>query len=326
MSTVTTQPVSDKAAATDQPIATPIASVIVPACNESAVVGNCLRALTRTMRPGELEIIVVCNGCTDHTADVARSVSPNITVIETDTPGKANALNLGDDHAQVFPRFYVDADVVMTTTSIRRATHAINTSEAEAVAPRNELLLKDCSWAVRAFFLIWKQLPYYRNEPVGAGGYGVSRTGRARFDEFPNLLAEDDYVNFRIGRSQRIVARDAWFRTSPPKTLWALIKVRARHQRGRLQLRDRYPQVWNRETRSYKSAASELLSRPRLWLPVFMYALTFAITRLMGWSQYRFKTDPMRWDRLDEDHSSGPAPELPDPTAARTDPGPPIGG
>ena len=47
-------------------------SVVIAAHNEEDVLGRCLDALLRGSRPTELEIVVVCNGCTDRTADVAR--------------------------------------------------------------------------------------------------------------------------------------------------------------------------------------------------------------------------------------------------------------
>ena len=47
-------------------------SVIIPAHNEERVIARTLEAMVAGASPGELEIIVVANGCSDATADVAR--------------------------------------------------------------------------------------------------------------------------------------------------------------------------------------------------------------------------------------------------------------
>src|SRR4051794_9821734 len=97
----------------------PVATIIVPAHNEAATIGRCLRALTEGGRPGEFEIVVVCNGCTDRTAAEARRFVPRgVTVLETDAASKVHALNLGDAAAHAFPRLYVDADVVIDRASV----------------------------------------------------------------------------------------------------------------------------------------------------------------------------------------------------------------
>ena len=94
-------------------------SIVVPAHNESSVIARTLRNMTDGAAPGELEIIVVCNGCTDNTAALARNFAPAVQVIETDMASKARALNLGDRAASSFPRIYVDADIILTVPAIR---------------------------------------------------------------------------------------------------------------------------------------------------------------------------------------------------------------
>ncbi len=73
-------------------------SVIIPAHDEGSVIARTLEAMTNGAAPGELDVIVVCNGCTDDTAAVARRFGPPVRVIETDIAGKSHALNLGDQN------------------------------------------------------------------------------------------------------------------------------------------------------------------------------------------------------------------------------------
>jgi hypothetical protein len=90
----------------------PIVSVVIPAHNESAVLAATLERLLAGTVPGEFDVIVVPNACTDATAAIARAAG--VTVIETPVPGKVPALRLGDEACQVFPRIYLDADVLLS--------------------------------------------------------------------------------------------------------------------------------------------------------------------------------------------------------------------
>ena len=90
-------------------------AVVVPAHDEAAVIERCLAAMLAEAEPDEFEIVVVCNGCTDDTAARARRSAPKARVIELSEASKAMALRAGDAAASVFPRCYVDADVVVST-------------------------------------------------------------------------------------------------------------------------------------------------------------------------------------------------------------------
>ena len=59
-----------------------LGSVVIPAHNEAKVIGRCLSGLLEGMAPGELEVIVVCNGCTDGSEDVARQFLEHTAVLE----------------------------------------------------------------------------------------------------------------------------------------------------------------------------------------------------------------------------------------------------
>jgi len=60
------------------------------------VIARTLKALTRGALPDELDVVVVCNGCSDDTAAIARRFGELVRIIETALPNNAHALNLGD--------------------------------------------------------------------------------------------------------------------------------------------------------------------------------------------------------------------------------------
>ena len=104
-------------------VSAPLASIVIPAHNEEAVLARCLRVLLAGSLPGELDVIVVANACTDRTAEIAREAG--VRVLETSTPGKANALRLGDAECVTFPRIYVDADIELENSSVRSARRCL---------------------------------------------------------------------------------------------------------------------------------------------------------------------------------------------------------
>src|SRR3546814_5284485 len=69
------------------PIHNPLISVIIAVWNGRATIGRCLDAVRAQSLPSEeLEIIVVDNGSTDGTAEIARSV-PGVIVLTEHRPG-----------------------------------------------------------------------------------------------------------------------------------------------------------------------------------------------------------------------------------------------
>lgn len=172
-------------------------SVVIAAHNEAAVIGRCLDALLAS-NPG-LDVTVVANGCTDDTAAVA-AARPGVRVVDRPEPGKAGALNAGDAVAHGFPRLYLDADIVLTPGGV----HALAAAVAEpagggpaplAAVPRRKLDLTGRPLLVRAFFAVNSRLPAYDRALFGRGAIALSAEGRARFDTFPSVIADDLYLD-----------------------------------------------------------------------------------------------------------------------------------
>ena len=73
--------------------------MIVPAYNEKECIADTVRSLVASDYP--VEIIVVDDGSTEGTADIAESLGfPHVTVILKTNGGKASALNTGILHAR----------------------------------------------------------------------------------------------------------------------------------------------------------------------------------------------------------------------------------
>ena len=248
-------------------------SIVIPARNEAAVIARTLKGMVEGAAPDELDIIVVCNGCTDDTAAIARGFGQPVRVIETAFSSKTHALNLGDEEARAFPRIYVDADVLVTISAIRALAERLQRGDVLAVAPHRRLDLNGCSWAVRAYFDIARRLPAAQQGFGGSGVYALSEAGRRRFGKFPDITADDAYVRVQFKPHDRETVASTASTVFPPRTLRNVIAIKARAQYGNLELARLLPELWTNMGQSNHTALVGLLRKPSLWPGLFIYGL-----------------------------------------------------
>lgn len=222
----------------------PRASIVIPAHDEAAIIRVTLERVLREATPGEFDLVVACNGCSDDTALVAASI-PGVRVVETEVGSKVAGLNLGDAVAEVFPRVYLDADIELDTASLRAVVSALEAG-ALAAAPLPRLDLTGCRPLARLYFSFWRRLGYARHHLVGSGCYALSAAGRARFGAFPDLVADDLYVYSLFTADERVNPAGARFVIRAPRSIRGTLDRRTRIMFGNLQLRaetGRVPQV-----------------------------------------------------------------------------------
>lgn len=271
-------------------------SVIVPAYNEASVIELCLRSMLAGARLGDLEIIVVCNGCKDRTADLARSFGDPVRVIEAALPSKANALNLGDQAASAFPRFYVDADIIISFEALQRVAEVLRGGQKLAGAPRMRVRTKGRNWLIRAYYEVWGRLPYVTEGMIGSGVYAVSEMGRRRFTSFPNITADDGYVQMLFQPHERAVVEDCYFEVTPPTSIIDLIKIKTRVHFGKYELFARYPELRSNAARMNRNGLSTLWRQPALWPCMVVFACIQYAAKLRAC--FRFcRRRRLNWDR-----------------------------
>lgn len=223
----------------------PIASVVVPAHNEAAVLGRCLDALQTGVEPGQLEVVVACNGCTDHTATVARD--RGAAVVEIDAASKFAALIAGDAAATVFPRCYVDADAAVTGAVVVQVAELLARPGIHCAAPPIQVELTGRSWPIRAYYAVWLRVPYMSDQMVGNGFYAMSAWGRQQFDRFPKIVrlltdarhqppADDLFARNLFSREQRRNGPAEPFVIRAPRSLRVLLRRRIRMERANREL------------------------------------------------------------------------------------------
>jgi glycosyltransferase involved in cell wall biosynthesis len=254
-------------------------SIIVPAHNESSVIARTLGTWADNPSLEEIDVVVVCNACSDNTANVARRFAPTARVVETDIAGKTHALNLGDRIAQSFPRIYADADIVMTVDAIRALTRRLERGDVLVVAPTPEINLAGCSWSVRKYYEVRSRLPSSREGIGGSGVYALSEEGRRRFTQFPNVIADDLYVRLQFRPEERETLPYAKSIVFPPRTISRLIAVRTRAYAGIRELALRSLELSANKGGTNHRTLLALFKEPRLWPGLSIYCYVNLLAR-----------------------------------------------
>lgn len=271
-------------------------SIIIAAHNEEAVIDRCLGALSFQRNVGVLDIIVAANGCTDRTADLARH--RGVRVIETDRASKAAALNLADDVAAGYPRIYLDADIVLGPEAIGRLTGALaDDSRSCAAVPTRELDVSGRPLIVKGYTAVSSRLPAFRDGLFGRGVIALSERGRRRFNTFPEMIADDLFLDSLFTAQEKILVDTVTVQVATPLHTRDLVRRLVRVRRGNAELRSasREGQIQVSVRASDRSAwLKEVVFRDPRLLPA---GVIYAGVTLLAAGLARRRSSAMAWGR-----------------------------
>jgi hypothetical protein len=252
--------------------------VVIPAHNEERVIARTLAQLAVGVAPEDLDVVVVCNGCTDRTAEVARTVAPWARVLEVPKPSKAEAVRVGNVAGTVFPRVHLDADVAISGSDVVNLVRALREPGILAVAPQRVLLRDRSSRLVCWFYDVWEQLPQVRSGLFGRGVVAVSEEGQSRVAALPQLMSDDLGMSEAFAPEERRVVWTAFAEVRAPGTVGDLIRRRVRVATGNSQS----SQVGVRRPESsttWRTLARLSVRKPALALRVPLFLLVGAVAR-----------------------------------------------
>lgn len=210
-----------------------VASIVIPAHNEERGIARSLTALLDGSGP--FEIIVIANGCTDRTADVARSFGTLVRVIELAEPSKTAAVRAGNEASDVFPRVHLDADVTLSGADVLPLIEPLNRPEIVATAPCRVIPRDGCSLIVRWYYDVWERLPQVADGLFGRGAFALSREAQDRVNALPTVMSDDLAVSDAFTDDERTIVDTATVTVHPPRTVGDLLKRRVRVVAGTTQ-------------------------------------------------------------------------------------------
>jgi len=232
----------------------PSVTIIVPAHNEEFALARLLAALLHGTTAGEFAIVVVCNGCTDRTAQIARSFEPDVAVVELAVASKPAALHAGASLAQAFPVLFVDADVVIDAASVRALAARLRDPRVLAAAPTRCLNRDGVSMVAGWYYDVWERLPQVQAGLFGRGVIALSEIGYHRVAGLPQVISDDLAVSESFPPHERVIVPGSSVTVWPARRWRALLARRIRVTQG------------NRELAGTGLVSASASTRPRdLW-------------------------------------------------------------
>lgn len=228
---------------------TPSVSIIVPAFNEEKVIEAALTSLIQLDYPN-YEIIVVDDGSTDQTAQIAHRIAAQnslipIRVLSQSNSGKSWCLNTGIEHAQGDFIVCVDSDSRLNPDALKIGVPYFNDPKVAAVGGyinvinNNKLItkLQQLEYMIGQNFLR-RGLSFFNIVTIVPGPIGMFRKIAVQniggYKTIKDCFAEDADLTVRLLAQGWRVKGDTRMmaHTEAPETLFSLLRQRYRWKRG----------------------------------------------------------------------------------------------
>ena len=211
--------------------------VLIPARNEEVAIAQTAPALRQALEGLPATVTYILNATTDNSADAIRQTfGTRARIMHLETPGKAIALNRGDQASRESTRVYLDADVTVQPEMFRRLLAPLMDGTADLTAARLTVEAGPDGPVARRVNRVWADQVSRRTD-VFAGCTAYGPAGLSARGPWPNVLADDDWARERIAPSRRRIVDAARAQIRLPRDLTGWLAARARWIRGQRELR-----------------------------------------------------------------------------------------
>jgi len=227
-------------------------SVLIAALNEEEVIAATLESLAEQDYRGSCRVILIDNGSTDNTVDVARSTATNIglnlTILSEETKGKSHALNRGLEEVTSELLITVDADTLLQRSAIRLLVARLESSPSNVAAVAGCVLVRNTRNSFWSKLQTWdyflgiasvkRMQGLFQSTLVAQGAFSLYRTKALRsVDGWPDAIGEDIVLTWKIMQDGSPIYFEpmAVSFTTVPEGLKVFARQRSRWARGMIE-------------------------------------------------------------------------------------------
>ena len=263
--------------------------IVVPVRDEVQALSKTVPALLAAMEGESALVVWVCNGCSDGSAELIRSLAGSMgDVLEIAAPGKTLALQAGDKRLNaehVFPRLYLDSDTWLRPGDVGRLLAPLRAGAADLVAASHAFDYSRSSSLSAELGRCWLALPFARDAAF-LGSVAVSEDGRRRWGDWPRVIADDLFMAGVVPNHRRMMVAEAIATTWSPPTFSGWVSMRTRWLRGERQIIDKLGMSLPAAPKQRVDLLLRLLA-PRTSIG----ALAFCVARLMAVPRSRWESE-----------------------------------
>ena len=123
--------------------------------------------------------------------------------------------------------------MILTAASARQVLERLRAGPALAARPPISYDTNRSAILVRSYYRARVRVPAVMGSVRGAGVYGLSEVGRARFGPYPDITADDLYVDQCFKRSEIEIVGSAPVRVTAPRRTADLLRILRRNYQGK---------------------------------------------------------------------------------------------
>ncbi|WP_011393641.1 glycosyltransferase family 2 protein [Neomoorella thermoacetica] len=224
-------------------------TILIAARNEASNIGMTLQYIANQNYRGPISVVLVDNGSTDGTADVAlakaRELKLNLLCLREESPGKNFALNAG--LAKIVTPYFItlDADTLLHRFAVKHIVARLLSSPPDVGAVAGHVLVRNSrdNFLTRIqewdYFLgiasIKRTQGLYQGTLVAQGAFSLYKTEAVRqVSGWPDTIGEDIVLTWKLQQAGYRVYFEptAVAFTAVPKVVRHFVRQRSRWARG----------------------------------------------------------------------------------------------
>jgi biofilm PGA synthesis N-glycosyltransferase PgaC len=188
-------------------------TILIAARNEEKNIADCIKYVSKQEYDGEITVLLVDNGSTDRTVEVAREAAEKygvkLEVVREEKPGKAIALNTGLNHIKTDLFATLDADTLLHRLAIKHIVARILSSPQDVCAVAGHVLARNSRDGLLARIQEWdyfigiasikRMQGLYQGTLVAQGAFSLYKTEAVRrAGGWPNTIGEDIVLTWKL--------------------------------------------------------------------------------------------------------------------------------